>query len=327
MKTIALYGNFNNNIKKLISDLIPNQFKMIVVDNLNDSYKLKDVDYIINRSFIIDESIINSCSELKLIQKWGVGYDKIDIKSAGEKQIPVAICAGVNSQPVAEMAVLHILALYRNIFNLHLKMKENIWAKEQYASKSYMVKDKLIGIIGIGSIGKKLGQMLKGFGANIMYYDLIRLCNEEEESLGFRYVELEELLKTSDIISLHLPLLESTKNLINKDSFMKMKPSSIIINTARGGIINEEDLIYALSNKIIAGAGLDTFEKEPLKSDSPLLELENVILTPHCGGNTADNEINMVKCCIDNITKFENGEVLPNNTIVNEKYLNYSLSI
>ena len=94
-----------------------------------------------------------------------------------------------------------------------------------------------------------------------------------------------------------------------------------------GGIINEEDLIYALSNKIIAGAGLDTFEKEPLKSDSPLLELENVILTPHCGGNTADNEINMVKCCIDNITKFENGEVLPNNTIVNEKYLNYSLSI
>lgn len=321
MRKIALYGNFNDNIKKLFHELRQNEFEIIEVNNANEIDKLWDVDYLINRSFILDAKTIDSCKNLKLIQKWGVGYDKIDIKEAGNKKIPVAILAGINAQPVAEMAVLHILALYRNLINLHLKMKDHIWAKEEYATSSYMINGKTVGVIGIGSIGKRLAKILKGFGADIVYYDLYRLSTELEESLGYKYVELEELISISDIISLHLPLLDSTKNLIDLNSFRRMKSSAIIINTARGGIINEDDLIYALENKIIAGAGLDTFTNEPLKKDSPLMLLDNVILTPHCGGSTADNEINMVKSCLENITKFDNDQLLPDNIIVNKEYL------
>jgi len=224
--------------------------------------------------------------------------------------------------PVAEITVLHMLAVYRNLLPLANKIKDNVWARDEYAKKSYMINGKTVGLLGLGSIGQRVGMIVKrGFGAEVQYYDLHRMPEEKEMAIGFKYVDFDTLLRTSDIISLHVPLLDSTRNMINRESFAKMKSTAIIINTSRGGIIDEEALIEALQKQVIAGAGLDTFANEPLDASSPLLQLENLVATPHCGGNTADNDINMVACCIDNILKYDRGDGLKPPILVNQEFL------
>ncbi len=322
MKKIALYGIFNPVVKGMFQEKLPRDFEIIEVNSRENYDKIKDVEYIVNRSFEINETVINHASRLSLIQKWGAGYDKIDTKTAGERGISVAICLGGNTWPVAEFTIMLMLSVYRNILPLSNRIKKDEWARDIYSKKSYMLNGKMIGLLGLGSIGQRVGKIAKrGFGAEIQYYDLNRMPEEKETALGFKYVDLNTLLSTSDILSLHVPLLESTHHMINRDSFSKMKSSSIIINTSRGGVINEKDLVEALGNNVIAGAGLDTFEKEPLSATSPLLQFENLVATPHSGGNTADNDINMVSCCVENILKYDRGGGLQPPTLVNQKYL------
>ncbi len=323
MKKIALYGIFNPVVIGMFRQKLPKDFEVIEINSPDDYDKIKDVEFIVNRSFEINETVINQASRLLLVQKWGAGYDKIDIKAAGKRGISVAICLGGNTMPVAEFAIMLMLAVYRNLLPLSNKIKENQWARDQYAKKSYMINGKMIGLLGLGSIGQRVGKIVKrGFGAEVQYYDLQRMPEEKEIALGFRYVELDTLFRTSDILSLHVPLLDSTRDIINHDIFLKMKPTSIIINTSRGGVINEEALVEALKNKVIAGAGLDTFAHEPLDPLSPLLKFENLVATPHSGGNTADNDINMVACCVENILKYDRGGGLQPPTIVNQHFLN-----
>jgi phosphoglycerate dehydrogenase-like enzyme len=260
-----------------------------------------------------------------LIQKWGAGFDKIDIQAAGAKGISVAICLGGNAGPVAELAVLLMLAIYRNLVPLAAKLKEGHWARDLYTPRSYMLKGKIVGLLGFGSIGQKTGKIVKrGFDAQVQYYDLHRLPEEKEEALGVRYVSLDTLLRTSDILSLHIPLFENTQNIVDREALAKMKPSGILINTSRGGIIDENALYEALRDGIIAGAGLDTLAEEPADASNPLLKLENVVLTPHCGGNTADNDINMVKYCVDNILQYDRDGCLAPPILVNQNELKTS---
>jgi D-3-phosphoglycerate dehydrogenase len=322
MKKIALYGVFNPVVKEMFRKKLPKYFEIVEVDSPDEFYKIKDVEYMVTRSFEIDEKVFNHAPRLVLLQKWGAGYDKIDIKAAGKRGVSVAICLGSNTMPVAELAVLHMLAVYRNLIPLSNKIKENNWARDEYAKKSFMINRKVVGLVGLGNIGQRVGMIVKrGFGAEVQYYDLNRMPEEKEIALGFKFVDLDTLLRTSDIISVHVPLFDSTRNLINSESFNKMKPSAIIINTSRGGVINEAALIEALRNKVIAGAGLDTFTNEPLDAASPLLQFENLVATPHCGGNTADNDINMVSCCVENILKYDSGGGLQPPVLVNQDFL------
>lgn len=322
MKKIALYGIFNPAVHAMFREKLPSEYEIVAFDSADEYDKLRDVEFIVNRSYAIDASFFPLAPRLSMLQKWGAGYDRIDIKAAGERGVSVAICVGANSTPVAEMTVLLMLAVYRNLLPMSNKIKESLWARDEYAKKSYVINGKKVGLLGFGSIGQKVGMIVKkGFDAKVQYYDLYRLPEEKEVALGFKYVDLDTLLRTSDIISLHLPLLDSTRNMISRDSFSKMKSSAILINTSRGGIIDEDALVEALANKIIAGAGLDTFVSEPLSASSPLLQLENLVATPHCGGNTADNDINMVACCVDNILKFDRGDDLQPPVLVNKQYL------
>jgi phosphoglycerate dehydrogenase-like enzyme len=280
------------------------------------------VDYIVNRVYSINEAVLSNAHCLKLVQKWGAGYDKIDIGAAGAKGVSVAVCWGGNSGPVAELAVLLMLAVYRNLLPLSSKLKEGEWARERYLQKSYMLNGKTVGLLGLGSIGQKTGKILKrGFDAQVQYYDLHRLPEEKEVALGFRFADMDALLRTSDIISIHVPLFESTRNIIDRDALAKMKPSSVLINTSRGGVIDEEALYEALRGGAIAGAGLDTMAVEPVDPSNPLLGLENIVLTPHCGGNTADNDINMVKYCVENILQYEREGCLSPPVLVNHDSL------
>lgn len=322
MKKIALYGIFNPVVKDMFRKKLPKYFEIVEINVPEDYHKLKDVEYMVTRSFQINETVLNHAPRLVLLQRWGAGYDRVDIKDAGKRGISVAICLGSNTMPVAEFAVLHMLAVYRNLLPLSNKIKENNWARDEYAKKSYMINGKMVGLLGLGHIGQRVGMIVrKGFGADVQYYDLQRMPEEKEIALGFKYVNLDTLLRTSDIISLHVPLLNSTRNLIDRDSFAKMKPTAIIINTSRGGVINEDALIEALRNKVIAGAGIDTFANEPLDASSHLLQFENLVATPHSGGNTADNDINMVSCCVENIIKYDNGGGLQPPVLVNQEYL------
>jgi phosphoglycerate dehydrogenase-like enzyme len=322
MKKIALYGPFSSAVQVMFREQLPDGFETVEFESEDELRKLLDVDYAVSRGYPVTEELLSRAPCLRLVQKWGAGFDKIDIRAAGAKGISVAVCLGGNAGPVAELAVLLMLAIYRNLLPLASKLKEGDWARDLYAPRSYMLNGKTVGLLGFGSIGQKTGRIVKrGFDAQVQYYDLHRLPEEKEEALGFRYADLDTLLRTSDILSLHIPLFEGTRNIINSEALAKMKPSGILINTSRGGIIDEKALYKALRDGVIAGAGLDTLAEEPADASNPLLKLENVVLTPHCGGNTADNDINMVKYCINNILQYDRDGCLAPPILVNQNEL------
>lgn len=321
MEIIALTGQYDSEIKALISKMVPSGFKLKEISAASQYDQLHDANYIILRILSLNEEVINSLPNLKLIQRWGVGYDKVDIKAAGKNNIPVAITPGMNASSVSEMAVLLMLAVYRKLICLHNNVLEGRWQQGGLGSTSYTIDGKIVGLIGLGSIGKQVAKKVMAFGATVQYYDVFRLSPEEEEKLGIQYVELEQLLKTSDIVSVHVPLTDKTKHLICKDTIELMKPTAIIINTARGPIIKEDDLEEALRNKRLLGAGLDCLENEPANENNPLLKLKNIVVTPHMGGSTADINASMAKCCIENILKISSGQALPKTDVVNAQYL------
>ena len=276
----------------------------------------------VNRGGAVDSSVMDAAPRLKWIQKWGVGYDKIDIKAAGERGIPVGICVGGNSMPVAELAVTLMLDVLRNVVPLNAKMKEGEWVREQYSARSYLLHGKTVGLIGIGNIARKVASIVRsGFDAQVLYYDVFRLSEEQERSLGVAYADLDTLMAQADIVSIHVPLLESTAGMIDRSKLSLMKPTACIINTSRGGIINEADLIEVLREGKILGAGLDTYAQEPLSRDSELLKLDCVVATPHCGGNTADNDINMAAICMDCIARYDASGSREMREIVNREFL------
>jgi D-3-phosphoglycerate dehydrogenase / 2-oxoglutarate reductase len=321
METIALIGPYDLEIKELFAKLIPAEFKIKEISAEGEYAQLQDVDYVVLRTLSLKAPIINSVSKLKLIQRWGVGFDKVDIEAAGKKNIPVAITSGMNAPSVSEMAVLLMLAIYRQLPLLHNNVQKGKWRGEEgIASSSYAIDGKTVGLVGMGAIGKLVARKLKAFGATVQYHDVFRLPALEETEWGIEYVRLDELLKTSDIISLHLPLTDATRHLICKETIGLMKPNAILVNTARGEIVKEDDLVEALQNNIIAGAGLDVVEHEPPSSNNPLLKLKNVVLTPHMGGSTFDINTSMVQRCIDNIGRVSRGEDLRRGDFVNAQY-------
>lgn len=321
METIALVGPIDIEAKAMISEITPSGFIIKEVHTEKEYSELYDANYIILRTLRLDAKVINSIPNLKLIQRWGVGYDTVDIEAAGKRNVPVAITAGVNAGPVSELAVLLMLAVYRNLIHLHNNVCQGKWRENIF--RSYLINNKLVGFIGMGSIGKQVVPKVKGFGAKVQYYDVHRLSQNEEKEMGISYVEFEKLIETSDIISIHLPLNSSTRHMISKEVINKMKPNAIIINTSRGEIIVEDDLVEALTSRKILGAGLDVYQNEPVTADNPLTKLDNVVLTPHIGGNTADNNANMAQHCINNILKVSKGQVLSGKDVVNYEYMKY----
>lgn len=321
-KQIVLFGAFSDSMQKALLQQCPEGFEVVQVAAGGDLSLLATADYMVNRGGSVDQKVIDAAPKLRWIQKWGVGYDKIDVKAAGEHGIPVGVCVGGNSMPVAELAVTLMLDVLRNIVPLNENLKQGSWAREQYSARSYLLHGKKVGLIGIGNIARKVASIVKnGFDAQVLYYDVFRLSEEQEKALGVTYLELDQLMAQADIISVHVPLLDSTKEMIDRTKLALMKPTACIINTSRGGIINEEDLIAVLREGKILGAGLDTFAQEPLSKDSELLRLDCVVATPHCGGNTVDNDINMAAICMDCIARYDATGSSEMREIVNREYL------
>lgn len=245
---------------------------------------------------------------VKLVQKFGVGYDKIDLDKARQRGVPVAIAAGGNAAPVADLAILLMLALGRRLTIVNQAVRNGAWPKAEMRAIATHLRGKLVGLIGLGHVGREVAVRARAFGAELAYFDTVRLNEAEEQSLGVRFKDIDALLSEADIVSLHLPLTDTTRHLIDERSLRKMKRTAFLINTARGGLISEVDLCEALENGEIAGAGLDVFEQEPLKQSSRLAGLDTVVLTPHIGGTVKDNVRPMAMHCFENMQRVASGQ-------------------
>jgi phosphoglycerate dehydrogenase-like enzyme len=321
MEKIALVGPYGADVQALLEKRLNGVMSVEMIGSENEFNRLDDIEYVILRVLAMRRPTIEAMPRLRLIQRWGVGFDKVDIAAAGERGIPVAIAPGANSTPVSELALLLMLALYRNLVKLHGGMTQGRWEKEKFIDNSFMIKGKTVGLVGCGAIGQQVAKKVQAFGAAVVYYDAFRLPETTELELGLSYRELDDVLACADIVSLHLPLLDSTRGLIGRREIGLMKPSALLINTARGEIVDSAALAEALAEKRIAGAGLDVFDSEPLAPDSPLRALDNVVMTPHVGGNTADMSLDMVDICLENILAVRDGRPLSPKVLVNGQYL------
>lgn len=252
---------------------------------------------------LINSSILDRLPNLKIISKYGVGLDNIDLNECKERNIVVGWTGGVNKRAVAEMTLGFMLALSRNLYSTSNQLKTMNWNKAGGSQLS----SKTIGIIGIGNIGRELIKLLTPFDCRILIND-IRDINEYAQSVGAECVSKDKIFEASDIISVHAPYTAETSNLFNREVFNKMKSNAFLINTARGGIVNEMDLKFALQNNIIAGAALDVYETEP-PIDQEFLALPNLICTPHTGGNSMEAVMAMGLSALSHLINFRNNRL------------------
>lgn len=252
---------------------------------------IKECDALIIRSSTkVTKDIIEAGDRLKVIARAGIGLDNVDIEAATKKGIVVMNTPEGNVITTAEHAIALLLAVSRNIPQANASIKSGKWEKKKFRGKE--VFNKVLGIIGIGRIGRVVADRAKGLKMQVIAYDPY-ISSDVVEKLGVEAVSFDELLRRADYITIHTPLTQETRNLINKDSFKKMKRGVFIINCARGGIVNEKDLYEAIKEGIVAGAALDVFEKEPPPPDNPLLTLDQVIMTPHLGASTDEAQENV----------------------------------
>ncbi len=246
--------------------------------------KVGEADAVIVRSKPkITRNIIDAGKRLKVIGRAGVGLDNVDREYAESKGIKVVNTPGASTESVAEHVFALLLAKMRDIPRADKTMREGKWIKNELMGKE--VYGKTLGIVGFGRIGSRLGEIARGFGMRTLAYDVIDIAERARE-VGAEVVSLDVLLKESDFITLHVPLLPSTKNLISEREMAKMKPGALLISTARGGVIDEKVLYSFLTQKKIQAA-LDVFEEEP-PAGSPLLTCENIVVTPHIAGSTEE---------------------------------------
>ncbi len=250
---------------------------------------VKDVEAIIVRSKPkVTRKVIEAAPKLKVIGRAGVGLDNIDLGMAKERGIKVVNSPGASSRSVAELAIALIFNVARKIAFADRKMREGVWAKKQCLGTE--LEGKTLGVVGFGRIGYQVAKIARALGMKVLLYD--PYPNEERaKEVGGRFAPLEELLRESDVVTLHVPLVDATYHLINEERLKLMKPTAILINAARGAVVDTEALVKALREGWIAGAGLDVYEEEPLPKDHPLTKLDNVVLTPHIGASTEEAQM------------------------------------
>jgi phosphoglycerate dehydrogenase-like enzyme len=274
-----------------------------------DLCQVSDADFLVVGLEPVTEVVFAHARQLKLVQNLGVGYDNIDLDAAARYRVPVCNMADFNAATVAEHTIMLILALLRRVFESTLLMKAGKWPLSTVVGQGiFDLQGKTLGILGLGAIGQAVAKRAQPFDVNMCYHDMRRLAAAVEENLGIAPVSLDDLLRRSDIVTIHLPLTPKTHRLIGRAELQKMKKTAILINTARGAIVDEEALAEALNQGIIAGAGLDVFADEPLDPRHALRRCPNVLLTPHTAGQTREAMERMVAMMLDNIRRVVRGE-------------------
>ena len=254
------------------------------------------------------DAFYRAAPRLKLVQLLSAGYDAVDLEAARRAKVPVCNNGGANAVAVAEHTLLLMLAVTRKLVWQHANVAGGRWRGNGPAPRLYELHDKTIGIIGLGTIGKKVARLAQAFGMRVQYYDIARLSEDAEDGLRVRFRLLRELLRTSDVVSLHVPLNASTRHMIGAGELALMKSLSVLINTSRGPVVDEVALTRVLAEGKILGAGLDVFDREPPPSDNPLFGLDNVVLTAHFAGPTWDNHVARFRNAFDNVGRVHRSE-------------------
>ncbi len=309
--TVLYLDKLNKHMEKMLLDLTPPDVAVKFLEpSVGEKGNFEDATSFFVTNYQVTKEIIDMAPNLKLIQRTGVGVDNVDIEYANSKGIQVSISKGFNNTSVAELAILFMLALYRRLVQLDPLTKKGEWHTWTYRHDSYLIKNKTVGVLGAGIIGREVIKRLNAFDAKVTYYDPFRMKPEEEEGLNVKYVEFDDLIKNSDIITLHLPWLESTVGIIGRQQFQQMKKSAILINTARGPIVDQEALVEALKTGRIWGAATDVYSSEPADPNDPLFKLDmpNIITTPHLGAATYDTYYDVFKFCLENTRRVARGE-------------------
>ena len=303
MKIVATSPSFSKNksLQKEIKKYFPDA--KLNLEGIRFTKKelidfIQDADGVILGLEPFDEDVIKESPNIKIVSKYGVGLNNIDLEACKRANITIGWTGGVNKRSVSEMTLGYMLMLARNLYVTSNELKNGIWNK----SGGFQLSGKTVGIIGVGHIGKDLIRLLKPFGCKILVNDIIEQDDYYKENDLIEATK-EEIFKNSDFITIHTPYDKTTKNMINKESLSMMKNNAYVINSARGGIVNENDLKYALQNNIIAGAAIDAYVEEP-PTDRELISLPNLICTPHIGGNAKEAVEAMGMSAIKHLVEF-----------------------
>lgn len=310
-KVVFLTGLKEALIEEVVS-YSPADYEVVVLDKSSTEEQrineVRDADFLLCYGQDPSDEVIKSLEKCRLVQLLAAGYDRMNLDLLAELEIPCANNGGANSWAVADQAVLLMLAIYKQLLASDNSTREGRWAEPITGQNTFEMADKKVGILGIGNIGRQVAKRVQGFDAKVQYFDLYPLDERTAEELNVTYVSLDELFSTSDIISCHTPLTNDTKHIVNSNTLSLMKPTAILINTSRGPVVDEEALISALQSGVIAAAGLDVFEKEPVSPDNPLLKMDNVVATPHMAGTTWDTWARRANFGFENMERIRNGE-------------------
>ena len=292
MPKVVFFTDLDSELHPLLTQHAPSDYTVEVAESKTPvSEKISlvvDADAIILFPSRIEEEVLRWAKNLKHIQLVSAGFEHMDLELCKELGLTLSNNGGANSIDVAEQTMALILGIYRRLIDLDADVRNDRWFAMETGKTTYTIWNKTVGLIGLGNIGKRVARLLKPFDCELIYSDAYRASAEVEAELAITHVTLPELLERADIVSLHVPINDETRHMISTEQLAAMKSNAIIINTCRGGVIDEGALTQALQDNQIAFAGLDVLEQEPPSPANPLLRLNNVLLTPHAAGITRD---------------------------------------
>ncbi len=312
-ETIVVLDAISETVADRLRALLPEGFALTHATALGDDHLMDIIapaDYAISGQVAVGGAVLRAGKRLRLLHKWGVGVDNLDLDTARALGVKVARTTGSNATAVAEFTVGLMICTLRHIPHGHFGLQRGEWQNWR-GQTPFLLSGKTVGLVGFGAIGKAVARLLSGFGCTIVYNKPHRLGGDEEARLGVTFAALPDLLARSDVVSLHCPLTPATAGLIDRAALASMKPTAALVNVARGGVVAEDDLAWALGAGVIHSAAVDVYEIEPLPADSPLLHLDNLTLTPHLGAMAADTFEPTVRRMFANIARVSRGEPLP----------------
>ena len=296
-------------VSEIAREMAPKGFETVVISDSEVVASLPNTEYMVCYPHVpMKDAFYKAAPKLRLVQLLSAGYDNVDLEAARRAKVPLSNNGGANAISVSEHAIMLMLTVARKVIWQHGSVSGGRWRGNGPAPRMYELHDKTLGIIGFGTIGKKVARLAKPFGMHVQYFDIARLSEGEADAHGVKFRLLRELLRTSDVVSLHVPLNDSTHHLIGAGELALMKPTAVIVNTSRGPVIDEVALHKTLSDNKIFGAGLDVFDQEPPPLDNPLFKLNNVLLTSHFAGPTWDNHVARFRNAFDNVQRVARGE-------------------
>lgn len=314
MKRILHTARYVGTPWEILKSVVPSGFEVITLKELTYDCLVKeavDADYLlVSGRLPIDEGVLSAAKHLKMIQRTGVGTEMLDMDAIKAHGIPIYVNAGINAQSVAEHTLTLILASLKRLPQINQLTHQGVWRKQITGVTTHELKGKTVAMVGMGNIGRLVARMLQAFEAKVIYTDVVRQSEETEQLLGLCYFDsFEALLPKADILSFHCPLTSDNFEILNGKTLSLMKQGAIVVNTARGKLINPKDLYESLRSGRLSAAALDTHYEEPMKGDYKLAELDNVLLTPHIGGLSFEAFKSMMVSAMNNILSFDSGEI------------------